>query len=328
MSTPHGARLPPLDWVKTLAIAAVTVTHASPFLDDPRFTDVDRLATALASFQIPAFLLISGFFSDTGARSGVALVRRRLGRILPPYVVASLVAWACGFWTVDTLRHFVFGLVTGGAIGIYYYVPVLAFCTLLVPLWSRLSTGALTAITLVLFVYAEAAWLRPEWRLTASFYWGMRDPFGRFHLGHFLLGVIAARRLADLERLYARAPRLALGAAVALVVPFVVVARGGSWSAFQPLLHTPYMVGVVALVAALVPAGPAPAVVRWLSEATLAIYLYHWIPRSWVLPWAFALQPLWRIATVSAASLAGGALIALAARRVLGARASRALIGA
>jgi peptidoglycan/LPS O-acetylase OafA/YrhL len=197
VSVAHGGRLPALDYVKALAIAAVTVTHGSPFFDDPRFTDLDRFTTALTAFQIPAFLFVSGFLSDTGTASGLALLRRRLFRIVPPYVVATLVAWACGAWTFATLRRFVFVMVTGGAVGIYYYVPVLVLCTLLVPLWSRLGTRTLIAITLVLFVYAEAAWLRPGWRLTDNFYWAMRDPFGRFYLGHFLLGIVAARAMAE-----------------------------------------------------------------------------------------------------------------------------------
>jgi hypothetical protein len=60
----------------------------------------------------------------------------------------------------------------------------------------------------------------------------------------------------------------------------------------------------------------------------LTIYLYHWIPRAWVLPWGFALSPPARIAFVSAASLAGAALLAFAAQRLLAARWSRVLIGA
>ena len=328
MPASHGARLPALDWVKALAIAAVTVTHACPFLGDPRFTDVDRFATALTAFQIPAFLFVSGFLSDTGRASGVALVRRRLARILPPYVCASLVTWACGFWTFDTLRRFVFVMVTGGAIGIYYYVPVVVFCTLLVPLWSRLGTRTLTAMTLALFVYAEAAWIHPSWRLTESFYWGIRDPFGRFHLGHFLLGVIAARRAADLARLQARRPWVVRGATLAAIVAFGWIASRPTWWTFQPFLLTPYTVAVVGLVAALVPARPAPPAIRWLSDTTLALYLYHWLPRTWLMPWGSALPPLGRIAFVSAATLASTALLALAARRALGARWSRMVIGA
>ncbi len=328
MRASHGARLPALDWVKAIAIVAVTVAHASPFLGDPRYTDLDRFTTTLASLPIPAFLFVSGFLSETGGPSGPALLWRRLRRILPPYVVASLVAWALGAWTVETPRRFVFVMVTGGAVGIYYYVPVLVFCTLLVPVWSRLRTRTLIATTLVLFVYAEAAWIDPRWQLTTSFYWGMRDPFGRFHLGHFLLGIVAARRLADLRRLSARSPWLARAAAAGMIVPFVWVARTGGWSAFQPFLQTPYMLGVVALVAAVVPAGSAPWAVRSLSDTTLAIYLYHWIPRSWLMSWAFALPPLGRIVCVSAASVTTTALLALAARRLLGERRSRVLIGA
>jgi peptidoglycan/LPS O-acetylase OafA/YrhL len=324
----HGGRLPALDWIKALAIAAVTVTHASPFLGDPRFTDVDRFTTAVTAFQIPAFLFVSGFLSDTGMASGLALVRRRLGRILPPYVIASLVMCAFGFWTFDTVRRFVFVMVTGEAIGIYYYVPVLVLCTMLVPLWSRLDTRTLTATTLALFVYAEAAWIHPSWRLTENFFWGIRDPFGRFHLGHFLLGIIAARRLADLRRLQARSPWAVCAAAAAPIVAFVWLASGPTWWAFQPLLLTPYMVGIAALVAALVPARPAPTVIRLLSDTTLAIYLYHWIARTWLMPWGSALSPPWRIALVSATTLAATALVALAARRALGGRWSRTLIGA
>jgi peptidoglycan/LPS O-acetylase OafA/YrhL len=325
----EARRLPALDYIKAIAIAAVMVTHASPFLNDPRLTDLDRFATALTSFQIPAFLLVSGFLSEKGMPLGWRFVARRLVRIIPPYVIASGVACGFGFWKPNSLRRVIFGLVFGTAIGIYYYIPVLVFCTLLVPLLSRLGTRTLIAATALLAVYAEAAWTNPGLRWTTDFYWGARDPFAQFHLGHFLIGMIAARRLADLARWQARSPLLVRALAVAAIVPFVWIASTLSWTAYRPILHTPYMLGVVALIASLTPARPAPAAIRFVSDATLTIYLYHYMLHPLLISWGLAtMSPGLRIVVVSTASLAASVLFVLAARRLLGPQRSRVLIGA
>lgn len=323
-----SSRLPALDYVKALAITAVMVTHASPFLDDPRLTGLDRFVSALTSFQIPAFLFVSGFLSEKGRPLGFDLVARRLQRILPPYVIASLIAWSLGFWKFNSLRRFVFGMVTGVAIGIYYYIPVLVFCMMLLPLLSRLGTRTLIVTTIVLALYAEAAWIYPGLRLTDNFYWAVRDPFGKFHLGHFILGTIAARRLADLARWHVRSPVLVRAAALSAVAPFVWMASRLSWSAYQPLLHTPYMLGVVAMVASLTAARTVPPPIRFLSDATLAIYLYHWMLHPVLMTWGFAMSPALRLLFVSATSLAASVLFVMIVRRLLGEDRSRIVIGA
>jgi peptidoglycan/LPS O-acetylase OafA/YrhL len=256
-------------------------------------------------------------------------VARRLVRIIPPYLIASGVACAFGFWNPDTLRRVVFGLVFGKAIGIYYYIPVLVFCTLLVPLLSRLGTRTLIVATVVLAIYAEVAWIDPSWRYTTDFDWGARDPFAQFHLGHFLIGVIAARWLGDLSRWRARAPCFVGALGVAAMVPFIWVASGLPWAAFRPLLHTPYMLGVVTLIASLTPERPAPVAIRFLSDATLAIYLYHFMLHPLLLNWATTvMSPISRIAFMSTASLAASALFVLIVRRCVGPSRSRVLIGA
>jgi surface polysaccharide O-acyltransferase-like enzyme len=94
------------------------------------------------------------------------------------------------------------------------------------------------------------------------------------------------------------------------------------------LIHTAYLLGLVGVIASLAPAGPAPAPVRFLSEATLTIYLYHLMVYPLVMPQArLLLDPPLRFVLMSALGLAFGTLVVVAGRRGLGRR-SRLLLGA
>jgi peptidoglycan/LPS O-acetylase OafA/YrhL len=328
VATAARVRFPTIDYIKAAAIVAVTMTHAVPDLFDPGTSRFDRVAASLTCFHVPAFLLAAGLLATRAGPVGWHGVRDRLQRVLVPYLIATVVALLTGLWTPTTPRMFVFRVVTGSGLGIYYFVPVLACCIVLLPLLSRLRTAVLAMLTATLGIYAEIAWHQPAWRLTHEFFWQIRDVFLQFHLGHFLLGVLAARGMPALRGFQARWPGLILTVSAVGVAWFVWLAATESPWAWQPLVHTAYLLGLVGVIASLAPAGPALAPVRFLSEATLTIYLYHLMVYPLVMPQArLLLDPPLRFVLMSALGLAFGTLVVVAGRRGLGRR-SRLLLGA
>jgi peptidoglycan/LPS O-acetylase OafA/YrhL len=178
-----------------------------------------------------------------------------------------------------------------------------------------------------LAAYAWLAWQDPAWRLLQGFFWSIRDVLTQFYIGYFLLGVLGARLLPQLRRLRARAAPLCLVAALLAIAGFAWLAAGQKLAMWAPLTRAGYLLGVIALIATLVPRGVAPGPVRFLSEATLTIYLYHQMIYPTLLPQLrAALPPGLAVVVMAACGLALGVAIAWAGRRLLGAR-GRVLIG-
>lgn len=320
-------RLPALDYIKAAAIIAVTLTHAVPGFFDDGATAVAFFASALTGFQVPAFLVVSGFLSRAETPLGWRQVAERLGRILPPYFVATAVVWMLGLVIFPTPRKFVFKIVTGAAFGHFYFVPVLAFCFVLLPILSRLTGPRLILTVVTLAGLAEAMWMEPGWRLTEMLFWQIRDPALQFHVGYFVLGLIASRYRGGLARAFVRyAPPLAIAAGVG-ILGFVWFAWAQPLAAGHPLARTAYTLAVIAFITALTPDRPAPAAVRFLSDATLTIYLYHWFAYVAVKPFLPPLALGLRMLVLSSVGLGFATLVVIAGRRLLGNR-SHLLLGA
>ena len=81
--------------MKALAIVAVVFTHAGSAVWMKEGADL-ILTRLWTPFHVPSFLFVSGFLSARRIAIPFAEVRRRLGRVLVPYVVASLLAVAVG----------------------------------------------------------------------------------------------------------------------------------------------------------------------------------------------------------------------------------------
>ena len=75
------------------------------------------------------------------------------------------------------------------------------------------------------------------------------------------------------------------------------------------------------------PRRPAPAAVRFLSDTTLTIYLYHWFAYLAVMPRLGPMPLGLRMVLLAGVGLAFGSSIAVAGQRLLAGR-SRLLLGA
>jgi fucose 4-O-acetylase-like acetyltransferase len=317
-----------IDFAKAAAIVAVVFTHARrEFLPGVGSWDF-WLCASWTYFQVPAFLFASGFLACRGAPLGAGWVGRRFARVLVPYLVASGVAYAVRVAHAPSLGALAFQLATGSALGIYYYVAlILCISPLAFPL-SRLPRAAvalgLAACAGATLVFAFATGGRP----VGDWFWSLRNPLDHFSLGFFLAGWLARLELPRLARVWQRA-RAPLAAAIAAGLA-VGVASAAGWLP-APLgvpLRVVYTIAVLGAIAVLTRGRtPGPAV-RFLSDASLAIYLYHRIIQrlleARVAAWP---EPAGTLALV-AAGLGGASLLALAGRRALGAARARRWLGA
>lgn len=127
-------RYPELDVLRVAACMAVVLIHTSA-----GWTGQIPLAlNQLARFSVPLFLLLSGFgHGGPSEEAWTHALRRRLGRVLPPYLLWSgiylLVDAAFGRPHAAPLRDLLFGT----AYMHLYYIPVLLQFLLLCPLLRR-----------------------------------------------------------------------------------------------------------------------------------------------------------------------------------------------
>jgi fucose 4-O-acetylase-like acetyltransferase len=319
-------RLHALDFLKAFAIVAVVFTHSGTAAWVKE--GIDLVLTRLwTPFHVPSFLFVSGYLYATRTAIGLSVVRRRLGRVLVPYVIASAVAVAVGVSAPDGVASFAYMLATGSAIGVYYYVFVLFCCIALLWPLSRLPVWAVAALWGVCVFFTVMQELYPFRWSSRSIFWSIRDPLEHFMLGYFLSGWLAALWHDHIVAFYTRHSRVLL---VACVIGAVVGALGNptilKFGREWPRVLLSF--SVIGLTAQLFHARPPGPIVRFLSEATLGLYLYHCIfqlvTASWMATWPLGL----RIPAKAAVGLFGATLLLLAARRLLGPDRARALAGA
>lgn len=319
-------RISALDWLKALAMVAVAINHAGPYLLGPRSTAFDQVVRGgLMAFHVPTFLVVSGFLYSRQSPQSRATVGRRLSRFLVPYLVGSAVALVLGFAQVrsplDVLKHLAFG----SALGIYYYIFLLAIFTACIWPLSRLGTGWVAGLLAALGGYAVASSLVPGIAVRESLYWFMRDPL---HLGgYFLCGWLAAAWRTPLAGFERRWRALFAIAAMLSVAAWLAAVLGAMPASLRPFLRAGYTLSVVWLVVVLVPSRPVPRLVRFLSDSTLTLYLYHMMIEVRLLPYAMPLPAWLRTPLLALAGLGGSAALLIAARALLGRTRTRWLLG-
>lgn len=312
--------------MRAAAIVAVAVTHAVPGFFDRPSTPTELFIFAVTAFHVPSFLFVSGFLARADAPVGVGRVAERLRRILVPYLVASGVVWLVGLAKVTSVWNLLFRLATGGMIGHYYFVPILGVCFLLLPILSRMTDRALIVSALVLAGLSGLMWGNPAWRMSATLFWWPRDPLLQFHLGYFVLGIAAHRHQDRLTALLTGYRPLVVAAATAATLAFAWIGTWHSGTATYAFARPAYTLAVIAVIGAFTFDRPPPPLVRFLSESTLTLYLYHYFAYPLLEP-GLAHAPLAiRIPVLVTIGLTFGGLVAIAGRRMLGVR-SRLLLG-
>jgi peptidoglycan/LPS O-acetylase OafA/YrhL len=329
-------RIPAIDMIKATAIVAVVLMHAGPVIFGPSPDRAVRLLTfAWPPFHVPSFLVVAGFLYQRSAPIPMQSVRARLVRLLVPYLIASLLVQAFGFSSAQSARDVVVQLLTGSSLHIYYFIFILTWCTLLAWPISRTPERSLFVLLLLLVAVTLAgegyAHRTPEQPIAGSLPRGILlwiNEFYLFPLAYFLTGWLAAGRREQLARVAReRAPWL-LGLCLAGIAGFLA---GDPWiETFAPFTggaRAAYTLCTIGALCYVPRAIAASAPVRFLSEATLGIYLYHRIPQVLAKPALETAPPLAQALMLALLGLGGAVALCWLARRLLGARA-RLLVGA
>jgi peptidoglycan/LPS O-acetylase OafA/YrhL len=327
-------RIDGVDFVKAAAIVAVAFTHAGLGPWSPAYSAWDYwLCAVWVNFQVPAFLAVSGFLYERGRPLAGHEVRARLARVLVPYLVACAVAYGLGLAQAASPGAVLFQLVTGSVLGIYYFIFLLALFIPTTWLLSRLDARRIAALVGALWIIAVATELYAHWRIIdpdrpaslSGLFWLIRSPLN-YTYAMFATGWLAAMHAGALERrlLARRGPVLAACAA----------GIAGYWitAALAPAL-TPgglrmlYSGSVIGAIVLLTCGRLAPPLVRFLSTASLGLYLYHHMVQLLVRDALLAWPAPARITATAAAGLGAAALLCRLGTRILGARA-RLVLGA
>lgn len=128
----------------------------------------------LALFSVPAFLFISGLFITYAARGSSPVlswkvVKARLINLFWPYLIWSMVIFAGDglLGTVYSPAEYIGKLVTGNAVGAYFFIPLLAQFYLLAPFlvrWAKARPGLLLTLSALLqLVMVGIPYLGGDW---------------------------------------------------------------------------------------------------------------------------------------------------------------------
>ncbi len=324
-----AGRLAVLDDIKTAAILAVVLQHALPPFWESQ-TTWEALGDWLVQFHVPAFLMVSGFLSQHGeAMSGTDL-GRRLQRLLPPYLVASLFWWSIGSahpWEGEVGLGWM--LMTGSVLPIYYYVFVQLACLLLLWPVSRLPRMGQWALFSGLLLWHGYQVYDPFMQASLDFFWHSRNPLVFFHYflaGHLLAGPLMAGRghgRPDGEPwrpgatwIFAFTASLLTYVAICALVP-------GSFGRGGAALRTICAFASVGLVWSASSRGHRFPGAAFLGPATYTLFLYHFPFATWLTPWARTWTPELAVLVKFILPLLAASLLVVAGRRLLGRHSAR-----
>jgi fucose 4-O-acetylase-like acetyltransferase len=318
-----------VDLLKAAGIVAVVLIHSLRPYFSP---DVARSELALArslSFAVPGFMLASGLLYATAAPVAWPVTRKRLVRLLVPYAVASVAVHAARalldgipLSATALLRD----LAAASAFGPFYYVLHAVLFVLLAPVLARLGPRPL-AVLVAASVAAQWLWWVAPPRLLSPF-WVVRNPL--HWLAFFGVGWWLGTRLPAATRWLAerRLPASLLCALAALGAAGLAVGSA-SWSLGQAASSLNVWCVLLALAALGLGRETPSRTLRFLSDSTYSIYLFHLFFVGGVQRFLTPAPRVFDAVAIGCAWLAGllgPLLLAAAGRALLGAR-SRMLLG-
>lgn len=309
-----------IDWLRCAAIVAVVCHHSGP---SAMHSETERfIRSVLVMFDVPVFLFASGFLYFRPEPIGLAEVGRRLERVLIPYLVASCGVWALDLHPQTGLVDMAFRLLTGGALGIYYYVFLIAISIPLIWPLSRMRRRHVLVLAACAHLYPMVAKVVPVLGIKLGMFGGLRNPLN-YGWAYFLTGWVVAAWLPEIRRLRDEHRRLLWIVGLTGIALWFI--NGSRWLGVPILTNgrAVYSLSVVLVAALAVGGRAAPRAVLFVSQASYTIYLYHLFV---VGPLRFVLGGWpWWITVPLFTSIGVAAPLALAwlARRVLGERARR-----
>jgi peptidoglycan/LPS O-acetylase OafA/YrhL len=280
-----------IDVLKAFCILAVVYIHSISTVMSARHA-VGEFLGHWTRFAVPGLLFAAGFLfrkSDIGSgRLSVKLLRR----IVPPYVVCSLAILALGL--SDTRPgiarmspgEVAYDLLTGHAVGIFYFVFLISYLYAFSFLLRLCRTGFVWGLWLafvlltVLFYLAPLLFL-PDFLFRLAppgpanfFFVVMRHPcvYAVFYLSGWVFSLSYAAIRGFLRKRAGAV--LALAAAADLAVLFALT-RASGFSPVQLLIQLHIALMIVLLLVLGIVGFPARRAVEFLSRNTYGLFLIH-----------------------------------------------------
>ncbi len=193
-----SARVRAFDAMRGLAIIAVGVIHSSGFAWNPQARHTElvpyMLVRQLSGYAVPLFVFLSGYllaqYTFLPADYG-KFMRKRLTRLIPPYLLWSLIAIALDAaagktWNASQIYQ---ALLYGQASVPCYFVPMIMQLYITLPAWIALARHKWLNIALAL-VISGGLWLYYLWlgQATRSLPWWYMLTAGSWLL-YFVVGL-------------------------------------------------------------------------------------------------------------------------------------------
>jgi peptidoglycan/LPS O-acetylase OafA/YrhL len=288
-----------VDRVKAVAALCVVAIHSQNFFVG-RTDLIGRVMPVFTEWAVPAFFFVGGYVRARTTPYSPGTTRGWLTRLLPVYLLASLLALMFRYFVYSDpvgLVEVVRSLLIGSAWGIYYFVPLFLGALICSHGLARYpqSVGWICTLSVVCLVATRAdPDLDPLWRLR-GFEGIMRSPL--FWWGYFFAGWLAKQKL---ERVETRGRIFLLSSLVAVISVLALLAEMPRLETAVARVSASISIPMALLFLSKRQLGPVTAV---LSEYSYEIYLFHYfaiaVARHWgysgsgfVMPlavWVFAL---------------------------------------
>ena len=152
-----------LDFLRDIAILGVILIHTTSITLENSGFDVTRIPLTLflniaARFAVPLFFLISGFALEYRYPGVILLQRyykRRVARILVPYLIWSTLYFFYSYGATGSLIVFFRDIVLGDASFHFYFIPTIILFYALFPLLHKYSTHLLQTNILLIIALLE-----------------------------------------------------------------------------------------------------------------------------------------------------------------------------
>ena len=269
-----------IDMLKCVCILTVVYIHAISTSFEPS-NFLGYLASDLCRFAVPGLFFAAGFLFDKKISSTGQIIKKKLVRLLPPYLFCSL---CIQFLNVPGLSVelknldagvLIYNLILGNTLGIYYYVFVLFY----------LFAGSLV------LRHVPGKWVLVLWGLSAllllafvkgficfgmsSMFQIFRHPF--FYLFAYMSGWVLSLYYETVGSLLKQYRVGVICGGVVLVAIILVYTRmGGNHFSSFPILAQFYIYTCVTLLITVgISLGKFQGVIQFVSNYSYGIYLLH-----------------------------------------------------
>ncbi len=278
-----------IDLLKCISILLVVYAHAVTTSFAPSKVWYISLARDMGRFAVPALFFTSGFLFDKGNRTTWQIIKKKLWRILPPYLFCSVCIQFLDLPKTSiplgqlSMKQFALNLVAGNTIGIYYFIFVLFYLYAFSLVFRKLPVKWVWAVWLIsllcLWLFVERIYI-PSLGLNYIipdniFGFLMRHPFYWFF--PYMTGWMISLYYKNICTFVDANAILAIFISASFIVIFHLCSNvfGEGLREFPVIDQTTIYLKICLFFCVGIKISKSTAVVRYFSDNTFGIYLVH-----------------------------------------------------